>query len=409
MFKFENMEEIRTFIANEVMFTSEACKYLGITPQRLNQLIQSGKLMPIKVNRTGSLFLKKDLDERKKELQIHDRHRNKNTEIREKIKMKNNPLIVQEAINYYTIKSFFNQSDKKTMPVFSQLSASIDLSVPLPKNISDVSKLLGISSIELARTYNEVLKGFHQLAEDDLIIKNGTDFYPKLLSQTNEAPPYLFMRGNVRLVDYPTVAVVGTRNPTEEGINKAWNLARLLGKYRLVVASGLAKGIDTAAHQGSLNNKYPTIAVIGTPLTKVYPKENEKLQQQIAEEGLIISQFPPSSPIQRWNFPMRNAVMSGISLATVIVEAGETSGALIQADYALKQKRLVFIPQSALSNPKLKWPKKYVQRDGAESFSKIDELINKLQQSKIIETQETLFDHVPYSKQEGNYYVFGSE
>ncbi len=153
-----------------------------------------------------------------------------------------------------------------------------------------------------------------------------------------------------------------------------------LAEYRIVVASGLAAGIDTAAHRGALEAHAHTIAVLGTPLTRVYPRENANLQNRIAEEGLVMTQFAPSSPIERWNFPMRNAVMSGISLATVVVEADEAGGALIQADFALKQGRLVFIPQNALENPRLKWPGKFIKRTGTYSYSKVDELIAAIRQ-----------------------------
>ena len=160
-----------------------------------------------------------------------------------------------------------------------------------------------------------------------------------------------------------------------------------MGRYNIVVASGLARGIDTQAHTAAVeHNNCMTISVIGTSLAKAYPAENSKLQELISEKGLVISQFAPSEKVQRWFFPMRNAVMSGISLATVVIEAGETSGALKQADYALKQKRYVFIPQSALDNDAIKWPRKYIQRPGAYSFRKINELLEKLQNVDILKT-----------------------
>lgn len=409
MYGFDSLEQLRTFIANEVMFTSEAARFLGVSPQRLNQLVQSGKLMPVKVNRTGSLFLIKDLEIRKKELERAIAVENKKKS-NSNIRFGNEPKVIQEAINYYTIRTALKLSDKKVSPIIDQLKNQIDFTIPFSEKIKEVAKLIKCEPETLRKSYQVVENGFNNLLETDYVVKKGQDLYPSLLEQTKEAPPFLFMRGNIRLLQYPIIAVVGTRKPTEEGTKKAWNLARLLGKNRIVVASGLAKGIDTSAHNGALNNQYPTIAVLGTPLTKVYPKENENLQKQISEEGLLISQFHPSAEIQRWNFPMRNAIMSGISLATVIVEAGETSGALIQADYALKQKRLVFIPESALNNNKILWPKKYIARDGAESFSKISELIEKLGNSKIIpEIRETFEQLTLNNFQVGTHYVHRSE
>jgi len=384
MIRLNDLEEIRTFVANEVMFTSEAAQFLGITNQRLNQLVQAGKLQPVKVNRTGSLFLKADLKKRK--VSIDQNQGNFSSAKKDNVIFGNRAEVIYEALNYYTIQSFFKYSDKKTFPEFEKLKSQLNVQMPMIDSIKDFAQILLIEESLLIEKYKEIENGFSELNKNDYIVKKGEGLYPKLLEQTNEAPPYLFMRGNVQLANMNTVAVVGSRKASEDGAQKAWNLARLLGKFQIVVVSGLAAGIDAAAHNGSLHNRYPTIAVIGTPLTKNYPKENKELQRKIESEGLVISQFPPTTPIQRWNFPMRNAVMSGICLATVVVEAGETSGALIQADYALKQNRLVFIPQSAVNNTKIEWPEKFLKREGAEEFSKINQLLGKLEKSEIITT-----------------------
>jgi DNA processing protein len=391
MLRFETMEQLRAFLSEELLFTNEATQLLEITPQRLNQLVHAGKILPIKSSRTGTLFLKRELEERKKEL-LGEEFNSTSERVVHSMDSINNKQIVQEAINYFTIHSFFNYSDKKAEPVFEKLSNHLDFTEPLTKYFRDLTRILDCDQFILEKTYEAVIRGFELLKPTDFVIKRGQDFYPKLLQQTDNAPRFLFMRGNVRLAHLDTVAIVGTRNPTEDGLTKAEALAGILGNYRIVVASGLAKGIDTAAHIGALKNDRPTIAVIGTPITKVYPKENTALQKKIEEEGLVISQFAPSSTTQRWNFPMRNAVMSGISLATIIIEAGETSGALIQADYASKQGRYFFIPQSALDNDKLKWPQKYIHRQGASKFSSMKELIGKLEELKVIfnETKEQL-------------------
>lgn len=374
-------EKIRKIIQDELCFASEAAEYLGISAQRLNQLVHSGQITPIKVFNGKTLFLKRDLDLRIKLL------KELCCDIKEsvgakKMNIKNNFL--NEVICYYSIQSLLEYSDKKTEPIFENLSNKINLSLPMENIIKEICSLIKISSVDLQKHHTYVSKAFEKLNEQDIIVKKGEKLYPTLLAKTEEAPPYLFMRGNPDLLKERIVSVVGTRNPSEEGADKAFRLARLLGKYSIVVASGLAKGIDTNAHKGALLYNQPTVAVIGTPITKVYPPENVELQEMISQNGLVISQFPPSAKVQRWFFPMRNAVMSGISLATAIVEAGETSGALKQADYALKQGRLVFIPQSALDNPNIMWPKKYIQREGAKKFSKIEELLIELRKMHII-------------------------
>ena len=123
--------------------------------------------------------------------------------------------------------------------------------------------------------------------------------------------------------------------------------------------------------------------MIGTPINQYYPKENKDLQIQIEKNGLVVSQFPPCNAVNRWNFPTRNGVMSGISLATIIMEAGESSGALKQADYALKQGRDVLIPQSAIDNPLIQWPKKYVSK-GAHAFKTLKEVLQILNRNELL-------------------------
>lgn len=374
MIQFKNIDELKEFISKEVLLTNEATKYLGISSQRLHQLVQSGKLTPIKITRASSLFLKSELYERKFEIEKSYGHARSALSVNKEGGV-NTVQTINDAINYFTLLALFKGKYKKCDPIYHHLATQIDMTRPINEISKDMSLITGFDEKEILHESYQVQKGFEKLKDDDYIVKIGTELYPQLLAQTEQAPVFLFMRGNLNLLKFNTISIVGTRNPSEQGKKRAQILAERLGLNRIVVASGLARGIDTAAHTGALNRKNPTIAVIGTPLTMVYPKENEMLQRSIEENGLVISQFAPSMSVQRWNFPMRNAVMSGISLATVIIEAGETSGSLIQADYALKQGRIVFIPQSAIDNDDLKWPKKYIQRKGAYKFSTIDELL----------------------------------
>lgn len=198
---------------------------------------------------------------------------------------------------------------------------------------------------------------FQSLTEDVILIKKGDNLYPKLLANTVDAPVYLFLKGDVNLLNEKSVCVVGSRNASNDSMKKTKRLVHSLIKRNIVVNAGLAKGIDTATHSAALESGGKTIAVIGTPINQYYPKENKDLQIKIEQKGLVISQFPPCNIVNRWNFPTRNATMSGLSLATIIMEAGETSGALKQADYALKQERSVLIPKSAIDNSAISWPK----------------------------------------------------
>jgi DNA processing protein len=189
------------------------------------------------------------------------------------------------------------------------------------------------------------------------------DEYPPNLRQVADPPPVLFVRGRLDPADAHAVALVGTRRATSYGLSVAEHLGRELACAGVTVVSGLAKGVDTAAHKATLEAGGRTIAVLGNGLDQVYPPENGGLVRRIVEQdaGAVVSEFAPGVPPDAVNFPRRNRVISGLSSATVIVEAGERSGALITADFALEQGREVmavpgpiFSPMSAASNELLK-------------------------------------------------------
>lgn len=172
--------------------------------------------------------------------------------------------------------------------------------------------------------------------------------YPRSLSDLPDPPPLIFLAGSMTPEDERSVAVIGSRRASSSGIKTAREIAHTLVESGHTVASGLAAGIDTAAHMGALESGGRTMAVIGTGLMHCYPAGNRALQQRIAHEGAVVSRSWPEDPPTRQSFPLRNAVMSGISLATVIVEAGETSGTRTQARFALAQGRPVLLMSSLL-------------------------------------------------------------
>lgn len=179
------------------------------------------------------------------------------------------------------------------------------------------------------------------------------DEYPALLRQVADPPPVLFVRGRLALDDERSVALVGTRRATSYGQAVAQRLARDLVSAGVTVVSGLAKGVDTHAHRAAVDAAGRTIAVLGNGLDQVYPAENAGLAAQIVDKdaGAVVSEFAPGVPPDAVNFPRRNRVIAGLSLATVIVEAGERSGALITADFALEQGREVMVVPGSILNP----------------------------------------------------------
>jgi DNA processing protein len=200
--------------------------------------------------------------------------------------------------------------------------------------------------------------------------------YPSNLRMIHQRPPVLFLRGTDDKRDATSVAVVGTRQPTPQGIEQARQLAAGLVARGIPVISGLAAGIDSAAHTAALAAGGRTVAVIGTGIDRVYPPQNAELQKEIAAKGLVISQFLPGSPPTKVSFPMRNAVMSGYALATVVVEAAYRSGARMQARLALQHGRHVFLMRSLLEHD---WARDYAQRPGVTVVDNADNVFDGLQ------------------------------
>lgn len=225
----------------------------------------------------------------------------------------------------------------------------------------------------------QVLKIFEKKHIDPRVIIFGTMDYPLDLREARHPVQMLYYRGNLDLLYQPRrVAVVGSRGASDLGIRRARKLAKCLVEDHVVVVSGLAAGIDTAAHTAALDAGGQTIGVIGTPISETYPRENAELQERIAREYLLVSQVPVLRYLRqspKWNrlfFPERNATMSALTQATIIVEAGETSGSLIQARAALAQGRKLFILDSCF-NSGLKWPER-LQKAGAIRVSDYDEI-----------------------------------
>jgi DNA processing protein len=200
--------------------------------------------------------------------------------------------------------------------------------------------------------------------------------YPDRLRTVHEMPPLLFVRGELVEQDTRTVAVVGSRRASEEGLQKAAKLAGELVERGYTVASGLAKGIDTAAHRGAIAAGGRTIGVIGTGLRRSYPKESTELQRELGETTAIISQFWPDQPPTKWTFPKRNAVMSGLSLASVVVEAHGNSGAMMQARLALEHGRPVFLSSELVETNKQ--ARAYAERPGAHVVDSADQIAQRM-------------------------------
>lgn len=206
------------------------------------------------------------------------------------------------------------------------------------------------------------------------------DAYPALLREIPDAPAVLYVKGDVSVWQNACVGLVGSRAASIYGITTARQLAFQLTEKGFIVVSGLAKGIDTASHQGALQAKGKTIAVVGCGLSHVYPSENKKLFEEISRNGAVISEFPMTLPPMAHNFPRRNRIISGLSLGLVVVEASEKSGALITSDFALEQGREVFAVPGPIGSHSSKGVNNLIKQ-GAKLITGVEDIVEDLAQA----------------------------
>ncbi len=212
--------------------------------------------------------------------------------------------------------------------------------------------------------------------------------YPALLAEIPDAPPLLFVAGDPMLLERPQLAMVGSRRASRPGLDTAHSFARSLARGGFVITSGLALGIDGAAHQGALDANGHTVAVLGTGLQCLYPARHKRLAQDIIERGgALVSELPLDSPPQAANFPRRNRIISGLSLGVLVVEASPSSGSLITARLAAEQGREVYAIPGSIHHPGAKGCHQLI-RDGAtlvESIEHILEALRGWQQAPVVE------------------------
>lgn len=226
------------------------------------------------------------------------------------------------------------------------------------------------------------------------------DNYPKQLKQLASPPPLLFAKGNLQLLEKDSFAIVGSRKPTPYGVNTSKAMARALSEKGFPVVSGLALGIDGAAHLSALEENGKTIAVLGTGIDRIYPHMHQTLTKRIADEGLLISQFCLNTPPKAQHFPQRNELISALSLGTIVIEAAIKSGSLITARCALNQGKEVFAVPGSLTNP-LSAGCHHLIKQGAKLTETIKDVLEEFDYSypevarqKINKTQKVLENHL---------------
>ncbi|RLA24297.1 MAG: DNA-protecting protein DprA [Gammaproteobacteria bacterium] len=237
--------------------------------------------------------------------------------------------------------------------------------------------------------------------------------YPSQLKEIPDPPPVLFARGDVDLIHFPQIAIVGSRNPSSAGIQIATEFASSLATTGFTITSGLALGIDAAGHRGALAVQGKTIAVTGTGLDRVYPATHKQLATEIVNNGVLVSEFPPGTAAKANHFPRRNRIISGLCVGLLVVEAARQSGSLISARMALEQNREVFAIPGSIHNPLARGCNALI-KEGAKLVETTQDILEELShffqqptvQSKTINAntqtnldaeQQTLLNYVLYS------------
>ncbi|MFQ5636754.1 MAG: DNA-processing protein DprA [bacterium] len=248
-------------------------------------------------------------------------------------------------------------------------------------SVSELSQVVGRRTAEKFKEFDG-----RDFAEDQLqksekegvqIVSFWDKEYPSRLKQIYDPPPYIFLKGSITTEDSFAIGVVGTRKPSDYGRMTTEKLTSELGRKGFTIVSGLAFGVDTIAHQTALKSGARTLAVFGSGVDVIYPHTNKRLAKEITENGALISEFALGTQPDRNNFPQRNRIISGLSLGTLVIEAGQKSGALITAEQAVEQNREVFAVPGNISNPKSYGTNDLIKQ-GAKLVTSSDDIIEEL-------------------------------
>ncbi len=238
------------------------------------------------------------------------------------------------------------------------------------------SRSAGDSSSTISKNVDDDLRWWHN-SENHHIVLCKEALYPPLLNEVAGAPPLLFVKGDVDTLAFPQIAIVGSRNPTRMGLDTAHNFSQYFAEKGFITTSGLAKGIDGAAHQGALAAEGYTVAVLAHGLDQIYPRVNQVLADKVVESGALVSEYPIGVGPRAEYFPRRNRIVSGMSLGVLVVEAAKKSGSLITAREAVQQGREVFAIPGSIHNPLTKGCHELI-RQGAKLVESGEHVVEEL-------------------------------
>lgn len=274
-----------------------------------------------------------------------------------------------------------------------------NLSTAMEAPIDVLSELLSSAACDALLQYRElgenspvmqrVRRDLAWLKERNIhLLDTHTEHYPKVLREIRRAPPLLYVWGDPSVLSLPQIAVVGSRSPTPGGRDNAHQFSRELASQGITITSGLALGVDIAAHTGALSVGGRTIAVLGTGIDQIYPQRHAQTAQEIvANKGAVVTEFPLGSPPTPANFPQRNRIISGMSFGVLVIEAAIKSGSLITARYALQQNREVFAIPGSIHNPLSRGCHSLI-KDGAKLVESAKDVIDEIQGFLSLKWQE---------------------
>ncbi len=271
--------------------------------------------------------------------------------------------------------------------VYNLLTVFPDIQSIFSTNLKELCKVPGISKKMASKILSEYdtdfIQGQMEIVEKSpfkmitLFDKN----YPQLLKKIYDPPLILFHHGEFKKEDHDAISIVGMRNCSQRGKDITADLVKGLTEQNITIISGFARGIDTASHKAAIKYGGRTIAVLGNGIDKIYPPENRALRKEIVENGVYCSEFPFGTKPDAQNFPRRNRIISGLSLGTIVIEAGERSGSLLTAYYALDQNREVFALPGRMNDSKCIGPNKLIQK-GAKLVTCVDDILQEVEKQR---------------------------
>ena len=261
----------------------------------------------------------------------------------------------QKALNYETVVRVLQKADSYCWDQFLQISNECDTREELPFNIGIYSDVLGVRKELVNESYYRCRQAFEHLDDSTRIIDETSAFWPEDVTGI----PFLYLQGEISLLQTRSISVVGTRTPSNRGMTLAREVVDSLGENGFTIVSGLAMGIDGVAHIEALSKDFNTIGVIGTSVCEAYPPKHEKLQALVGQYGLLVSQFAPSRKVQQYFFMQRNLLMSQISMGSFVIESKDGGGGVKQAQYSEKQGKKVFILRETYDNRTYLWPRQF--------------------------------------------------